>query len=89
MTLHALSSTLIGLEKQAMSFRRDITDRDYPSEFYENLMHPEEQWVAKNEENMAPDRAKSYKKQFGEHVRMERTYLNAWSTFMKRTEDLP
>ena len=42
MTLQALSSTLIGLEKQALSFRRDIIDHDYPSEFYEKLMHPEE-----------------------------------------------
>ena len=64
MTLQALSSTLIGLEKQAMSFRRDIIDCDYPSEFYEKLMHPEEQYIERQERNKGinPDRAKSLKK---------------------------
>ena len=53
MRLHTLSSTLVGLEKQAMSYRRDVMQKDYPSDFYESIMNPEEAWLAKNEPIMS------------------------------------
>ena len=54
-------------------------------------MHPEEQAVQKQIEAklLSPLKAKVYTSKFGQHVRMERTYLNAWNTFMERTQDLP
>ena len=55
MRLHTLSSILVGIEKQALSYRRDISDKDYPSEFYEKLLNPEDEWLAKQETVMSRD----------------------------------
>ena len=49
LSLHTLSSTLVGLEKQVMSYRRDIADNDYPTEFYAKILHSEEEWLKKQE----------------------------------------
>ena len=53
MRLHTLSSTLVGIEKQALSYRRDIVDKDYPTEFYEKLLMPEEAWLNAQTEVMS------------------------------------
>ena len=44
-----LSEILVGLAEQALSFRRDALDNDYPTEFYEKLLMPEEIWDKTNE----------------------------------------
>lgn len=89
MRLHTLSSTLVGIQKQAMSFRRDAVDKDYPSEFYEKLLMPEEEYIDKHSGVMRRDLYNQAQKFFDPYVQMERTYLNGWRTFFDRTEDLP
>mgnify|MGYP000930017135 CR=1 FL=1 len=89
MNLHTLSSTLIGLEEQAMSYRRDIEDRDYPTDFYEKLVNPEEAWLDRHQHALERPELRAAQKQLSTHVKMERTYLNAWQTFAKRTENVP
>ena len=44
-----LSQILVGLAEQALSFRRDALDKDYPTEFYEKLLMPEEIYDKDNE----------------------------------------
>ena len=41
LNLHTLSSTLIGIQQQMLSYRRDAADRDYPSKFYEDYLDPD------------------------------------------------
>ena len=89
MRLHTLSSTLVGIQKQAMSYRRDIVDRDYPTEFYEKLLMPEEEWLARHEDVMSRGSLKIATHLMEKHVQMERTYLNAWRTFYERTKNIP
>jgi len=72
-----------------MSYRRDIADKDYPTEFYEKLLIPEEEWLAKHEEVMRRDAYTAYQKFISPNVLMERTYLNGWRTFYERSENLP
>jgi hypothetical protein len=45
MNLKTLSNVLIGLADQALSFRRDVRDHDYPTKFYEDLLMPEERRI--------------------------------------------
>lgn len=40
MTAYTMSSILVGVAEQALSFRRDVLGHDYPTEFYENLLMP-------------------------------------------------
>jgi len=89
MNLHTLSSTLIGLEHQAMSHRRDIVDNEYPSEFFEKVAMPEEDFLRRMDGAMARDQKEEMRKTLSTHVRMERTYLKAWRTFMDRTRNVP
>jgi len=89
LNMHTLSSTLVGLEQQALSYRRDIVDRDYPTEFYEQLNLPEEKWLQRTEHAMSEEQKKIGQRMLSTHVKMERTYLNAWQTFMERTEKVP
>ena len=89
MRIHTLSSTLVGLEKQALSYRRDIFDNDYPTEFYQKLMLPEEAWLNANDHLMDQFSQKIGHQIHTTHVKMERTYLNAWDTFVKGTENIP
>lgn len=49
LNMQTLSSTLVGLEQQALSYRRDVVDKDYPTEFYESLVLPEEKWYERSE----------------------------------------
>ena len=89
MRLHTLSSTLVGIQKQAMSYRRDIVDRDYPTEFYEKLLSPEEEWLGRHEDVMSRGSLKVATQMMEKHVQMERTHLNAWRTFYDRTKNIP
>ena len=85
MRIHTLSSTLVGLEKQALSYRRDIVDDDYPTEWYRKIMLPEEDWLYSQDHLWEQEDKKLANKDITTHVKMERTYLNAWDTFYKRT----
>jgi len=38
--LATLSETLVGLQKQALSYRRDIVREDYLNKFYEQYLMP-------------------------------------------------
>lgn len=89
MNIHTLSSTLIGLEKQVMSYRRDLKDKDYPTEFYEKLLNADEQWFNRHSEHMAKNVEKLGHKLKSEYVKMERTYLNGWRTFEEKTQRVP
>ena len=80
---------MVGLEQQALSFRRDIADRDYPTEFYEQLVMPEEKWLDRRHNTLDEEERADGHRMLSTHVKMERTYLNAWQTFMDRTENVP
>ena len=79
LTLGSLSDILVGLSQQALSFRRDACDRDYPHEFYEKLLMPEEQRPTASHNMPQSERHQSQEKQ--NIVLMERSYLNPWTTF--------
>ena len=38
-----------------MSYRRDIVDHDFPTEFYEKLLSPEEEWLNNQVKVMAQE----------------------------------
>ena len=52
-------------------------------------MLPEDQWIARHEGRMSQHEKVHAAKSVSTHVRMERTYLNAWQTFYDRTESIP
>ena len=85
LNMHTLSSTLVGIEQQAMSYRRDIIDNDYPTEFYEKICMPED-YELERLRAVDPRGTSEAEKYNYTHVQMERTYLNGWQTFVKRTE---
>jgi|688.fasta_scaffold58716_6 hypothetical protein len=47
MNAYTMSSTIIGVAEQALSFRRDAVGYDYPTKFYEELLMPPE-WLSKS-----------------------------------------
>lgn len=80
-----MSNVLIGLADQALSFRRDVKDKDYPNKHYEDLLMPEERTegyenVAEFERFLLDNKAKN--------VLMERTYLNAWKDFSNHSSSM-
>ncbi len=81
------SSTLIGLEKQALSYRRDTADKDYPTEFYEQLINSDEHNLKLQAHAMSRDVLDLGQKLSHQYVKMERTYLNSWQTFMRGTSN--
>ena len=89
MRLMNLSSALVGIEKQTMSYRRDIVDKDHPTDFYDEIMNPEEKWLSKFEPVMEQSAKMLGQKLQYKYIKMERTYLNGYSTFYKRTENIP
>ena len=64
-------------------------DRDYPTEFYEEIAQPGGKWFERSEHMFSPDQKRHGYKLLSKHVKMERTYLNAWQTFMDRTKNVP
>lgn len=52
MRLYFISDILVGLAEQSLSARRDALDKDYPNEFYEQLLMPEEK--VGNNRNASP-----------------------------------
>ena len=53
-------------------------------------MLPEEKWLDRwGDTAMSHEAKKSAQRHLTEHVRMERTYLNAWQTFYDRTAQVP
>ena len=82
-SLSSLSQTLVGLQRQALSYRREARDRDYLNEAYKNM-------VAKGEFlelHEAQDLSLTSKDDY-EFVRMERDYLKAWTTFQDGVQKL-
>jgi len=83
LSMSNLASTLIGLNEQALSFRRDVHDKDYPNEFYESYCMPEERNIPGQHNPDSPiseafqgtHLASDVRK---EHVLMERSYLKGW-----------
>jgi hypothetical protein len=45
MNAYTMSSTIVGVAQQALSFRRDAVGYDYPTKFYEELLMPPE-WLS-------------------------------------------
>lgn len=52
-------------------------------------MLPEEKWLDRWDPAMGPEAKQTAQRVLSEHVRMERTYLNAWQTFFDRTAKVP
>mmetsp|Transcript_31265 Transcript_31265/g.47846 ORF Transcript_31265/g.47846 Transcript_31265/m.47846 type:complete len:364 (+) Transcript_31265:1222-2313(+) len=75
-SMSSLSQTLVGLEKQALSYRRDANDKDYLHEFYKE--HCASQDFQSFEE--AHDGHTSNMNDMP-YVRMAREYLKAWKTY--------
>jgi hypothetical protein len=78
--LRTLSNVLVGLAEQALSQRRDVSDRDYPNKFYEKLLMPDERFY--ENDNMSRgegevERAKGKQ----QYILMEPSYLKAWRVF--------
>lgn len=69
--LKTLSQALVGLSEQALSYRRDVTGRDYLNKFYEEYLMPMEKQIHGNK-TFALEKLKY------ESVMMERGYLKAW-----------
>lgn len=86
LSLGTLSGTLVGLAHQAQSFRRDAKANDYPSEFYDRYLNPEDFVLTGGPFQMDAEKnpLKFTKTPF---VRMERSYLNAWTTFQNQTKN--
>lgn len=72
-----------------MSYRRDLKDNDYPTEFYEKLLNADEQWHSRHSEHMKKSLEEYGHKLKSEFVKMERTYLNGWRTFEEKTQRVP
>ena len=81
-SLGSLSQSLIGLSRQALSYRREAQDRDYLHKFYEESATPGE---PKDPDD--PDFAIGHLVE-STCVRMERDYLRAWYIFDKEVEKL-
>jgi len=79
----SLSSILVGLERQALSYRREARDRDYLNEYYKNLLNEGE---FKPFENAAEEKTSSADDYA--YVRMERDYLKAWVTYQKGVDSI-
>ncbi len=83
--LGSLSNVLIGLNQQALSFRRDAKDLDYPNKFYEDLLMPEE----RRQGNLGISEEEQMMQKFkANNVLMERTYLNGWQTFIRHSNSM-
>jgi hypothetical protein len=72
-TLKTFSQTLVGLAEQALSFRRDVVDRDYLNKFYEDYLMPQE-----NKKYLSAQNKDLAHKLKAETVLMERSYLRGW-----------
>lgn len=79
MNIGTLSQALVGLEKLALSYRRDVHREDYLNKFYEDILMPED----KEGKNLPYQ--KFWKEQY---VLMERSYLRAWRVFRDESEKL-
>ena len=86
-SLYTLSSTLVGVQQQVLSYRRDAVDMDYPTEFYEKYLDPDAFMADMVVVQDANEKSELLKKR-PKHVLMERSYLNGWRTFMQHTEDI-
>lgn len=86
LSLGNLSEILVGLSEQALSFRRDAVDRDYPNEFYEKLLMPEE--FRPTESTNMSEAEKHELKEKHNMVLMERSYLNSWTNFISKAQQL-
>ena len=85
MNLHTLSSTLVGIQKQVLSYRRDAADKDYPSEFYENYLDPDRKLLDTLQSDRSALKASLMQKR-PKYVLMERSYLNSWTKFSELTK---
>ena len=85
--LSSLSNVLVGLSEQALSQRRDVSDRDYPNKFYEQLLMPDERYyeVDNMSKHMGPIARAKAKTQY---ILMEPSYLKAWREFKAESAKL-
>jgi len=42
-----MSSVIVGAQQQALSFRREVSDHDYPNDFYRNYLLYEDNHMQK------------------------------------------
>ena len=79
MRLGSLSDILVGLSEQAQSQRRDARGKDYPTDYYEELLHNDEKMnghvLATSYEQQNATKHKT------PYVQMETSYLNGWRDF--------
>jgi len=81
-SLGSLSQSLIGLSRQALSYRREAQDQDYLHKFYEERATPGE-----IKDGDDPDFEMGHLVE-STCVKMERDYLRAWYIFDKEVEKL-
>lgn len=82
-SLSSLSQTLVGLQAQCLSFRREPNDKDYLHKFYEDLALEKENFI-----NSFENTKKGKVFEESQHVGMAREYLKAYKIFERETEKL-
>lgn len=81
-----LASILTGVEQQALSFKRDAEEKDYPTDHYRD--HVLEEEVLMRNKN-ASDNLRDYIRKYGKKtIQMDRSYLKGWTTFLEKTENM-
>ena len=70
--MSTLSSVIVGAQQQALSFRREVQDNDYPNKFYKEYLMHDEMFEKMIDENLPEDRRVVEQ---GKHVLMDRSYL--------------
>lgn len=80
-----MSSVIVGAHQQALSYRREVSDHDYPNDFYRNyLLHHDTHF-----KNMDPSH-EHYRRphEVSHYVRMDRSYLKPWNTYLREADKL-
>lgn len=79
----------MGIERQALSIKVDVHGRDYPTEFYERVAAPERDMLERFGRPLGENGLAEMRRFLPMTVKMERTHLNSWTTFMERTASVP
>lgn len=85
MRLYFISDILTGLAEQAQSQRRCALDKDYPNEYYEKMLMPEE-FQGRNP--LADQEIKERALRKTPYVMMEQSYLNGWRNFSSESSKI-
>jgi len=83
--LSTISSVIVGAQQQALSFRREVQDNDYPNQFYKEYLLHDELFDKMLDENLPEDRRVV---EHTKHVLMDRSYLQAWQLYLHEAKQI-